>query len=184
MDWCGWHYPRNKLRLSKKVGMTYKFGIEGAYAWKLVRGQWSLGVCLNCCCVGSCDRCTFGLLVNDILIINLALWSCIKYNMAANCHCTDFGFGLICRIHRGAYPCVLRRRRAIQLQPWGSLWLTWLDCLPSAVCACAPGRHSLDWGRPQVHRQRLAECTCCIPPSWTCCNRLMQILFHSSTVSE
>jgi len=77
--------------------------------------------------------------------------------MAANCHCTDFGFGLICRVHRGAYPGVLRRRRAIQLQPWSSLWLTWLHRLPWAVCACALGRHSLDRLRLQVHRQWLAE---------------------------
>lgn len=34
------------------------------------------------------------------------------------------------RVHRGAHPGVLRRRRAIQLQPRGSLWLTWRDCLP------------------------------------------------------
>ncbi|XP_020397811.1 GDSL esterase/lipase At5g45910-like isoform X3 [Zea mays] len=34
------------------------------------------------------------------------------------------------RVHRGAHPGVLRRRRAIQLQPRGSLWLTWRDRLP------------------------------------------------------
>jgi len=111
--------------------------------------------CLNCCCEGSCDWCTFALLVYILTQSRIVILH--KYNMAANCHCTDFGFGLICRVHRGAYPGVLRRRRAIQLQPWGSLWLTWLHRLPSAVCACALGRHSLDRGRLQVHRQWLAE---------------------------